>query len=436
MQPMYHAAIADDEIGIYEGLQELVDWEALGFSLEGAFEDGEGLLSLLKKSPPDLIITDIRMNHCSGLDISKYIQEHRLPTKVILISGYKEVDLAMSAIKYGVKDYILKPIDLDELIACIKKIRTELDAAASISHQKTELNQAKNDMQNLLKLFFDEVLQGSLQNKRMIRRMLELLYPGLSCEDCACFFFSLCTRQYHSFVHTGLNHDPNDIARYIDSFSVEEQSHTKLRAISRKPGCFSVFGILTGPGIPSLKAAIEKDITLLCEKIRTVFSISAWTIDLQIFPSISEMLKTVSFRHETAEDPSREGSETPPCPLSGSAFHDGINLAEQTRNYIIKHIGEDISLEDVSEYFYFSSSHFSRVFKSQTGETFVRFVSKCKMDYAARLLATTDLKVYDVCEQVGYRSLRHFNKLFKAHTGMQPSIYRQRMHMGDFYHEP
>ena len=105
MHPMYHAAIADDEIGIYEGLQELVDWEGLGFSLEGVFADGEGLLSLLKKSPPDLIITDIRMNHCSGLDISKYIQEHRLPTKVILISGYKEADLAMSAIKYGVKDY-------------------------------------------------------------------------------------------------------------------------------------------------------------------------------------------------------------------------------------------------------------------------------------------------------------------------------------------
>ena len=52
------------------------------------------------------------------------------------------------------------------------------------------------------------------------------------------------------------------------------------------------------------------------------------------------------------------------------------------------------------------------------------------MEYAAQLLSNTNLKIYDVCEQVGYKSLRHFNKLFKAYTGMQPSGYRQRMHMG------
>ena len=435
MHPMYHAAIDDDEIGIYEGLQELVDWEGLGFSLEGVFADGEGLLSLLKKSPPDLIITDIRMNHCSGLDISKYIQEHRLPTKVILISGYKEADLAMSAIKYGVKDYLLKPIDLDELTACILKIRAELDTAATISHQKTELNRTRNDMQDLLKLFFDEVLQGSLQNKRMIRRMLELLFPGFSCESCPCFSFSLRIRQYHSFIRTGQNHDQNDIVRCIDGFSAEKGSHTELKAICREPDRLAVFGILTGPGIPSLQAAIEKDITLLCETIKTGFDISAWAVGLQIFPGISDMLKAVSSRHSTAENPVRESSEAHSPHSSVTPFPDEMDLAGQTRNYIMEHIGEDISLEDVSEYFYFSPSYFSRVFKSQTGETFVRFVSKCKMDHAARLLATTDLKVYDVCEQVGYKSLRHFNKLFKAHTGMQPSAYRQRMHMGDFYHE-
>lgn len=112
------------------------------------------------------------------------------------------------------------------------------------------------------------------------------------------------------------------------------------------------------------------------------------------------------------------------------ALHDGNNLWERAKSYIMEHIGEDISLEDISDHFYLSPSYFSRTFKAQTGEKFVRFVSRCKMEYAAQLLANTNLKVYDVCEKVGYTSQRYFNKLFKEHTGMQPSGYRQRMHMG------
>ena len=88
---MYSVAIADDEVCIREGLRDLVEWHKLGFSLVGAFEDGDELISLLERQPPDLLVTDIRMNRCSGLEVSKYIQEHNLRTRVILISGYKAV---------------------------------------------------------------------------------------------------------------------------------------------------------------------------------------------------------------------------------------------------------------------------------------------------------------------------------------------------------
>lgn len=326
---MYRAAIADDEIGIREGLRELVDWNSLGFSLEGTFEDGEGLLSLLARNPPDLIVTDIRMNRVSGLDVSRCISENNLPTKVILISGYKEADLAMSAIKYGVKDYILKPVDLDELTSRIKKIRAELDEKTLLSHQESALKQAKNDMRNMMQL---------LQNAA-------LLYENMGAfpDDC-------------------------------------------VKTDSPEPKAESTAG------------------------------------NMQPCPESST--------GSSAEPPLSGNTE----PLPESPVME-VDFALRTREYIQKHIGEDISLEDVAEHFYLSSSYFSRIFKAQTGENFVRFVSRCKMDYAAKLLAETDLKIYDVCERTGYRSLRHFNKLFKAHTGVQPSIYRQRMRMGGNGHE-
>ena len=116
--------------------------------------------------------------------------------------------------------------------------------------------------------------------------------------------------------------------------------------------------------------------------------------------------------------------------LSAVLHGTSSDFVERTKEYIFEHIGQDLSLEDIAEHFYLSPSHFSRTFKAQAGETLIRFISRCKMEYAAQLLSNTNLKIYDVCEQVGYKSLRHFNKLFKAYTGMQPSGYRQRMHMG------
>ena len=80
------------------------------------------------------------------------------------------------------------------------------------------------------------------------------------------------------------------------------------------------------------------------------------------------------------------------------------DFVERTKEYIFEHIGQDLSLEDIAEHFYLSPSHFSRTFKAQAGETLIRFISRCKMEYAAQSLSNTNLKIYDVCEQVGYKA--------------------------------
>ena len=197
---MYSVAIADDEVCIREGLRDLVEWHKLGFSLVGAFEDGDELISLLERQPPDLLVTDIRMNRCSGLEVAKYIQEHNLRTRVILISGYKEADLAMSAIRYGVKNYVLKPVDLDELTECIQNVRTELDTEQAAYLKQEKLTQTCSKIEDLLNLFFEEMMRGSLQNQRLVRRMFHLIYPNLSFEQNACFSLTLHIRQNNHFV--------------------------------------------------------------------------------------------------------------------------------------------------------------------------------------------------------------------------------------------
>lgn len=512
---MYSVAIADDEINIREGLRDLVNWNSLGFALEGVFDNGEDLLSLLEKSPLDLIVTDIKMNRCTGLDVSQYIQHHRLPTRVVLISGYKEADLAMSAIKYGVKDYILKPIDLDELTDCIQRIGEELDAQRAAQLQQSELRHARSEISDLLSLFFEELTLGSLQNQPLVKRMFSLLYPDLSFEQSACFSLVLRVRPYESFIRNKRVRPQAELPERISEFSATASSGVEVRLISQREDKLLLFGLLRFQPTGSLRGAIMPDVKALCDALRADFGMQVEMDSLETFASIPAMLGGIARAGEgdlvgALEQLSRQqkdlytilrsgdagavaravdtfsayldGMELPSAQeiahnllytvsaklrgdalspaaslvldsagarldaaedhaalrhaLAGTfgdlcaALQDGQNgIVEQAKAYILELIGEDITLEDIADHFYLSQYHFSRTFKAKTGETFIHFVTRCKLDCAAQLLAETDLKIYDVCERVGYKSLRHFTKLFKEHTGMQPSAYRQRMHI-------
>ena len=124
---MYRVLIVDDEPVITEGLCMLVDWDSYGFKEVLTATDGDDALDKAKSKKFDLIITDIRMPGLSGLQLIKTIKSKYPATKLVIISGYNDFSYAKEAIKYGVRDYLLKPIDKEELTQALSKITKELD---------------------------------------------------------------------------------------------------------------------------------------------------------------------------------------------------------------------------------------------------------------------------------------------------------------------
>ena len=112
---MYRVIIADDEKIIRTGLKNLIDWERLGFEVTELFSDGQEIIEYLDYTMPDVILTDIRMGNVSGLEVARYVFEQGISSKVVLISGFQEFDLALQAVRYGVTDYLLKPIGVEAL---------------------------------------------------------------------------------------------------------------------------------------------------------------------------------------------------------------------------------------------------------------------------------------------------------------------------------
>ena len=119
--------IADDEPMIREGLRDMLESFELNVNIVGEAKNGKEALHLSKTLEPDIILTDICMPKLSGLDfIHELKQVMHNQAHIIIISGFNEFEYARQAISLGVKDYLLKPIQEEELKASIKKCSPEI----------------------------------------------------------------------------------------------------------------------------------------------------------------------------------------------------------------------------------------------------------------------------------------------------------------------
>ena len=112
---MLRVVIADDEERICQLIQALGDWQRLGVEVAGIAQNGPDALEMVRKLTPDILITDIRMPGCDGLKVLQEARSFAPELEVIVISGYAQFDYAQTAIRFGVGEYLLKPINRDAL---------------------------------------------------------------------------------------------------------------------------------------------------------------------------------------------------------------------------------------------------------------------------------------------------------------------------------
>lgn len=124
---MYKVLIVDDEEFIRNGLSCIMDWEEEGFEVCGDAANGETALQMIRQLQPDLVLMDIRMPKITGLEVVKHCYEQEIPCKFIIISGFSDFKYAQEAIRYGVENYLTKPIDEDELLVAVRQVKAVLD---------------------------------------------------------------------------------------------------------------------------------------------------------------------------------------------------------------------------------------------------------------------------------------------------------------------
>lgn len=170
---MIKVVIADDEARICRLIQALVDWDSLQMEIVATAENGIEALEKVRTEKPDILITDIRMPGCSGLELIEKAKELCPTLFIIIISGYANFEYAKTAIQYGVSEYLLKPINKNELTDSLLKLKEEI--IQKQKEKETSTNFLKDRAKDIGKLR-SVLIQDLLENKKISREEMEDFY--------------------------------------------------------------------------------------------------------------------------------------------------------------------------------------------------------------------------------------------------------------------
>ncbi|WP_169084302.1 response regulator [Paenibacillus sp. PL91] len=140
------ALIIDDEKHVREAIRLLVPWKDFGIDTILEAQDGIAATSLIRSERPEIIFTDMMMPNMDGTELLQWVAEHAPASKIIVISGHDDFSFVRHAVKYGGVDYILKPIDADQLVGALTKAVSSWMAEEQERCRKRSMNIELNQL--------------------------------------------------------------------------------------------------------------------------------------------------------------------------------------------------------------------------------------------------------------------------------------------------
>ncbi|MBB3129252.1 two-component system response regulator YesN [Paenibacillus rhizosphaerae] len=174
---MLNVLLVDDEPWVLEGLRTMIDWNKYGFQVCGEAQSGPDALRFIQEHRPELVVTDINMPVLNGIELIE--QSNQLlakPPKFVVLSGYDDFSYAQAAMRQRVAEYLLKPVDDDEmgelLVKLSRKIGDEIEAE---HHQaKKELFAASHIMNRLIQGEYSEAMEEQIKHSLKLEGNAEL----------------------------------------------------------------------------------------------------------------------------------------------------------------------------------------------------------------------------------------------------------------------
>ncbi|MEK8129594.1 response regulator [Paenibacillus filicis] len=172
---LLRALIVDDEPLIVENLQNVIPWSAYQITVVGTADNGAAALELTQQLQPDLILCDIRMPRMDGLTFLEQLHCLGMDCSVIMLTGFQEFDYARRAVKFGAKDFVLKPINYEELKSVVTRV------AEQIRERKQEHRQQEEKWKHYSHVVYEKLMNDVLMDYTKV--FMQPLLPGDEAAD-------------------------------------------------------------------------------------------------------------------------------------------------------------------------------------------------------------------------------------------------------------
>ena len=224
--------LVDDEPYIRKGLAALIDWEAEGCYIAGEASDGNSAIRMMLQQEFHIVISDIRMPGMDGIELISSVKERKLSeAKFIFLSGFYDFSYAKSAIQYGCCDYIIKPVNQNELLEAIRRIQEDYHREAGSEQKKRDYEKAYLDshLTSIIWGKYDSVNIRYVQDKMLLSDEIIYIHCEISLSDKNFLALSVDKKRdqqrklYHltsMLLKNYANHVVYDITKNTESYDI------------------------------------------------------------------------------------------------------------------------------------------------------------------------------------------------------------------------
>lgn len=422
---MFKVMVVDDEMIVRKGIMTSIDWSAHDIAITAEARNGQEALDRLRRHPVDLILTDIRMPVMSGIELAKAVRSEYPEIELVLLSGYEDFQYAKEAMSIGIRHYLLKPVIAEKLVATLADIR---DAERDKRLAKLgELSKNKLFNENL-PLIKTKLMHSLLDRKSDIRE---------AAGKAEALGISLAGPMYQMIVA-----EADDDPHAADRLSQKEKEalafaflNVTEETLAARFAGFVSFGGEAGRLIGLIGLHPETPASAVraaCERIRSnLLRYLKLSVSIGIGSPVGRLLDIVRSYDEAASAVRRKTFEG-----KGKIFALDGGLEEETGRsgkmvkevirYVSGHFDKPIGLTEAAEHVSVTPAYLSKVFKEETGITFIKWLNRLRVEEAKRLLDDTWLKTYEIAEKVGFQDYKYFSLIFKTIAGCSPRDYRHR----------
>ena len=535
---LYSVILVDDEEEVRKSIIKQIDWESAGFKVVGDAENGEDALEKIEDSEPDMVLTDIRMPYMDGLTLAEKIRQKYPSMKVVIFSGYDDFEYAQKAIKLNVTEYVLKPVNVEELTSILKRIKSSLDEEIEEKRNVSRLRENyRKSLPIIREQFFNDMVHRSLTNDLIESKLREYDIPIIGARKwiiaaidveksddrskktlslheeeelipisvmqivkeklngyCRSFLFQstaeadmvaiaaldggntttgfidvlgdICRETKRILevpVTIGIGHSCTELSKIVGAYQ------SAVEALGYKAVVGSGITIYindmepVGGGklefdnsdesdfISAVKFGPDEKIEAVAERISGklesarvhyrqqqvyVFGVLNTVIQMvqQYDLNLEEILGT-ELEYLSVIDRLQKREEFGGWLLkTARRMNQAINqerdmttrqVIQQAKQYIMDNYqNPDLSVEMICRHLHMSPAYFSTMFKKETGQAYIAYLTEIRLNKAVELLNKTDDKTYVIASKVGYQEQNYFSYVFKKKFGVSPTKFR------------